>query len=174
LFLFFGQFRPTRRCATGLRYARASEAIQTVWGYLEIADVLTVADIPDPPDWAAEHPHFALRGQPRFSKSNTVYVATERLSWDPSRPGGGMLGPFSDALRLTKKGATPSVWDLPLAFHPSRTAAPLTGNLPASWSIEGDRAVLRAARIGQEFVVEANDGIEEWVSELFDPTKGSS
>lgn len=44
------------------------------------------------------------------------YVAAKRLSWDPSRPGGGTLGPFTDALRPTKQGSSPSVWHLPMAF----------------------------------------------------------
>ena len=47
------------------------------------------------------------------------YVAAKRLSWDPSRSGGGTLGPSTDALRLTKQGSSPSVWDLPMAFAPS-------------------------------------------------------
>lgn len=169
LFCFFGWFRPVIRSGTGFRYAKGAVEIQALWGYLEIGEVLSAADTHDPPAWAAAHPHFALRDQPRFSKANTVYVATERLSWDLSRPGGGMLSPFRPQLQLTKVGATPSVWDLPIAFHPDNTAAPLTGNLRSSWSIEGDRAVLRAARIGQEFVVQANDDIKAWLSEVFAP-----
>jgi hypothetical protein len=55
-----------------------------------------------------------------------------------------------------------------MSFHPSQTTAPLTGNLASSWSEDDDRAILRAARIGQEFVVEANAGIAEWVSEVLE------
>lgn len=167
VFLFYGWFRPVQRTPAGVRYVKGLRAIQALWGYLEVGEVLSVADTPVPPVWAADHPHFALRGQPRFSNANTVYMAATRLSGDQRRPGGGTLGPFTDALRLTKQGSSPSVWDLPMALHPSRTAAPLTYNtLPSSWSTDGDRTILRAARIGQEFVVEANEGIERWVQEV--------
>lgn len=90
-------------------------------------------------------------------------MATERLSFDRSQPGGGTVNGFHRGLQLTQSGASRSVWSLPAAFHPSHTAAPMSGNALSSWSLEGERAILRSARIGQEFVVEANDGIKDWL-----------
>ncbi len=120
--------------------------------------------------------YFVLRGQPRFAKANTAYVATERLLWDDSRPGGGILGPFTEALRLTRHGATPSVWDLPVALHPFRTAARLTYNSGlSSWSIEGTERYCEPLESAQEFVVETNGGIDRWIKEviaLAAPTPG--
>jgi hypothetical protein len=43
----------------------------------------------------------------------------------------------------------------------------MTFNPPSGWSIDGNNGVLRAARIGQEFIVAANDGITDWAHELF-------
>jgi Nucleotide modification associated domain 3 len=170
LLLFYGWFSPTMGDAKGrLRYVSARDRIQAMWGYLQIDSVLTVADTPHPPPWARSHPHFELRDEARFAKNNTVYVATDRLSFDTRLRGAGPLGPYRPNLRLTRVGATPSVWDLPIGFHPSRTRFPMTGNATASWSIEGDRAVLRAARIGQEFVAEVNDEIAEWLSSVLEP-----
>jgi hypothetical protein len=139
-----------------------------MWGYLQIDEILRVADTPEPPVWAGSHPHFAQRDEPRFAKANTVYVATDRLSLNPRLDGAGSLGSYRPELRLTRADSTPSIWDLPIGFHPSRTSFPMTGNAHTSWSIDGNRTVLRAARIGQEFVVEANDEIAEWLSTVFD------
>jgi hypothetical protein len=162
LFVFYGWFQPTAMDDGKIRRTRSRDRIQALWGYLEVGHVLAVSETPDPPPWARSHPHFALRHEPRFERANTVYVAAERLSADPRRPGAGPLGSYRQELRLTRPGGTPSTWELPLCFHPDHTTFPMTGNPRSSWSTEGDRAVLHAARRGQEFVIEANDGIQEW------------
>jgi hypothetical protein len=59
------------------------------------------------------------------------------------------------------------VWQLAVGFHPDYTSFPMTGNPTTSWDPPGDYAVLHAARIGQEFIVEANEAITTWVSHLF-------
>ena len=43
----------------------------------------------------------------------------------------------------------------------------MTFNPERAWTIEGDHAVLRSALIGQEFIVEANDGIVNWLADVF-------
>ena len=170
LFVFYGWFSPTRADDDGrLRYGPRRECIQAIWGYLQIGKVFNVADTPDPPSWARSHPHFQYRDQARFAKQNTVYVAADRIDAAPQLPGAGVLGLYRPALRLTRVGCTPSVWDLPIGFHPSRTTSPMTGNPEHSWSIVEDRAVLRAARIGQEFVVEVNPEIQAWLAEILAP-----
>lgn len=167
LFLFFGWFRRTVETPGGLRYDK-SEGFQALWGYLEVGKVLSVAATPDPPDWAAYHQHFASRDRPRFAKpSNTVYVATPRLSWAAELPGAGTFGSFRPVHRLTCAAGPASLWDLPEAFHPSRTAAPLTFHgSPARWAVQGSRVLLDAAKQGQEFVVAATPGIRRWVADL--------
>lgn len=162
VFVFYGWFQPTVMDRGRLRRTRTRDRIQALWGYLEIDGVLVVSETPDPPPWACSHPHFALQHEPRFEKANTVYVATERLSVDPRLPGAGTLGSYRPELRLTRADSTPSTWELPVCFHPDQTSFPMTGNPRTSWSIEGDRAVLRAARRGQEFVIEANSEIKRW------------
>lgn len=174
LLLFYGWFCPTRSHEHGqLRYAPARERIQALWGYLEIDEVLSVADTPEPPVWARSHPHFAQRDEPRFAKANTVYVATSRLSFDTRLKGAGSVGRYRPELRLTRAGSTPSTWELPIGFHPSRTSFPMTGNASSSWSIDRERTVLRASRIGQEFVVESNNEIAEWMLRVLDTAVNS-
>jgi Nucleotide modification associated domain 3 len=162
VFVFYGWFQPTVVVDGRIRRTRTRDRVQALWGYLEVEQVLVVSETSVPPPWARSHPHFALRREARFEKANTVYVATERLTVDPRRPGAGSLGSYRSELRLTRPGSPPSIWELPLCFHPDHTSFPMTGNPRSSWSIEGDRVVLRAARRGQEFVTEANDGIQAW------------
>lgn len=168
LFLFFGWFRRTVGPPSGLRYDKTTPAFQALWAYFEIGHVFNVAATPDPPDWAAYHQHFASRDRPRFAKpSNRVYVATLRLSWAPELPGAGTLGAFRPVHRLSRATGPASLWDLPEAFHPSRTSLPLTfhGSL-ARWTVQGPRVLLDAAKRGQEFVVQSTPGIRSWVEQL--------
>lgn len=58
------------------------------------------------------------------------------------------------------------MWALPTAFHPSFTRVPLTYHGEREWSLSDERAIVHSAPIGQEFVVEMNEGIERWLSEI--------
>jgi len=164
LFLFFGYFSPTRE----RRLAPHGQRFQALWGYMEIGSILSVGKDPVP-EWAQDHPHFRHRNDPHFARSNTIYVGADRLSLCDHLPGAQTLGCFRSNLRLTKRGATPSVWSLPAAFHPSNTVRPLTYHDEGAWTLDGDWVTLQTVGRGQEFVVEANQGILEWVSETIAP-----
>ena len=77
-----------------------------------------------------------------------------------------MFPAYQPLLRLSRPGSTRSVWRLPTGLHPDQTSAPLTGQRPGAWSIEGDTAVLRAAGRGQEFVAGIHDGLRDWIRTL--------
>lgn len=167
LFLFFGWYRQTAIRHERLQYQRGSRHLHVLWGYLEVGEVVTSDHMATLQGAVADHPHVALGDRKRFAVNNTLYVGSDRLGLDPSLPGAGAFASFSDALVLTKPGSTRSVWSLPADFHPSRTAAPMSGNLPESWTFEEDgRVELRSTPIGQEFVVDTNEGILRWVTEL--------
>ncbi|HEX2052960.1 MAG TPA: hypothetical protein VHJ78_04420, partial [Actinomycetota bacterium] len=168
LFLFFGWFAEVGHTATNLRFRRDAPPVQSLWGYLEVGEVMPVASTVEPPPWLAVHPHFAYRERPGYAhRSNTVYIAAPRLSLAPHLPGAGTLGRFRPAIRLSKLGGPPSLWDLPAAFHPSRTGTPLTFHGSAArWSLEGKRTVLDAAKQGQEFVVRCTPELQDWTAEL--------
>jgi hypothetical protein len=165
VFLFFGWFSPVDDLNGGLRYRPKADRVQALFGWLEIADVIAIDDAPTPP-WAREHPHVVGRDRPTFrDRHNTLYLAAERSSFVPGLPGGGVFT-WSAALTLTQPGATPSVWRLPLTFHPDNTPAPLTHHGLEAWERDGEHVILKSARIGQEFVVPMTKGIEAWVTDV--------
>lgn len=181
LFLFFGWFRHV--VADGGSLSFTGPDLHVLWGWLEVAEVVAVDDDTDLP-WADGHPHLAGRDRPRYARGNTLYLARRRLRRHPTLPGAGTFPTYRDALRLTAVsereraqargrsdiaavGATRrSRWSLPAALHPSRTAAPMSGNPPGRWRLDGDRALLDAAPRGQEFVVDTTPAIRAWVDGL--------
>ena len=168
VFLFFGWYRQTRRTESGVRFARGAPNLHVLWGYLEVGDVVTADRMSVLEGALADHPHVALRDRKRFAANNCLYVAADRLSLAPELPGASRFAGFGPALTLTKTGATRSVWELPAAFHPSHTERPMSGNLPSSWRLDdvAHVAELRSTPIGQEFVVEANEGILTWARDV--------
>ncbi len=110
----------TRHVEHGLRYARGSDDVHALWGYLEVGQVWNVAETPEPPAWATGHPHFRYRDKKPFTNpNNTVYVATERLSFDPRLPGGGTARVIPAAAPPYATRTTRSHWDLPISFQPA-------------------------------------------------------
>jgi hypothetical protein len=168
LFLFFGLFSPTTQLPDGrLRYAGQRDWIHVLWGWLEVDRVVPVTeDLLTALPWARDHPHWRARHLDRYRRHNTLYVAREHSSLVPGLPGGGVFDQFRPLLRLSRPGSTRSVWRLPMALHPDRTDAPLTGQRRGAWSIEADSAVLRSAGRGQEFVVGMHDGTRSWIRSL--------
>jgi hypothetical protein len=165
LFLYFGWFRGTRS-AGGRRLRWDGPDLHVLWGWLEVAEVLHLDDPATAvPPWP--HPHVDGRDLPRYAAGNALYLAAERLSLDPRLPGAGVLPALQPVLRLTAEGATRSVWDLPAALHPDATPRPLSWHSSARWSRgpEPGRARLRSVR-GQEFVVDATDGVLAWVRDV--------
>ncbi len=145
VFLFYGWFRNN------------DDDIHAIWGWLKIADIFDV-DTDELPRWANDHPHVLGRGTGVFAKGNTLYAGSS----------GGVFRRFSKSLQLTKAGETRSVWELPMCFHPSETT--MTGQRADGWSTSGNKAILRSAPRGQEFVVETNLEMRRWLDALIVPT----
>ena len=162
VFLFFGWFSPVAEHGDRLRYRTRAEQVQAMFGWMEVADVITVATDPIPP-WAQQHPHVCNKDSVRFRSHNTLYVAATESSFVPGLAGAGVFR-WHPMLRLTQRGATPSVWELPKAFHPEVAHALLTHHGPDSFVLDGEYTSLRSARIGQEFVIPMTSAIREWVS----------
>lgn len=164
VFLFFGRFRHTEE--TGSRRLRyKGDPFHLIWGYLEVGAVIDVASAGTFEPWMLEHVHVSSRNDIGW-RSNTVYVAKEVSSLGRDLPGGGTFRSYRPELRLTKTGGPLSSWRLPLALHPSRTTHALTYNPPARWAVDGLDAVVSVASRGQEFVVDVNDGVREWLGQL--------
>lgn len=167
LFLFFGRFRTASRATGRASWATRSEATHSIWGWLEVAGTIDVNRGDEPPDYAIEFPHFAHRAL-WINEPNVVYVGAKHLQFARSLPGGGVFSRYRPELRLTREGGALTDWELPAAFHPDRAGACLSYHKRSSWApLDGERAQLRAASRGQEFVVDASPGILDWVQGLF-------
>jgi hypothetical protein len=162
LFLFFGWFRATRTLPRQ-RLVYDGPDLHVLWGWLEVEEVVPVTEETEL-GWA--HPHLDGRHLQRYARHNTLYLARERLTLEPRLPGAGVFTHFDPLLQLTAGGSSRRVWDLPMAFHPDRTPAPLSWHGPRRWRRNGDRAILDTVR-GQEFVVPVTPGIRAWLRARF-------
>jgi hypothetical protein len=165
VFLFFGRFRGTRRTANGLEFFGA--AIHAIWGFLEVDEVRYPARDPDPPVWAADHPHYACRDERWFDRNNRVYVGRPESRFQPGKDGAGLFRTYHDLLRLTAPppNVVMSRWRLPIDFYPT-AGARLTNTSPSEWTTDGNYAYLQAIGQRQEFVMDLGGAIEDWVRQI--------
>jgi len=108
----------------------------------------------------AYHPH--ANEKRRKNKTNTLYIARPKLSWNGSLPSAGRFM-FNDNLVLTKEGLSRSKWDLPDCFRD----AEVSYHKEDSWK----DGYFQSAAIGQEFVVKDNDKVEEWAKSLINGSR---
>lgn len=174
IFLFFGWFRRTRVVAGSWSYDPADPSAHTMFGWLQIGEVLPVADpsqIAGSHPWLASHPHVAFAGG--IGSQNTIYVAAERLTLGGQQfalPGAGVFPRWSTGLQLTAAGCNRSIWDLPGWMMPG---CGLPSNLTyhgrmERWEQRGDRVRLASVAKGQEFVQDIGEHGEAlaWVKDL--------
>lgn len=165
LFLFWGLFRLAAKTD---RWEFFGEREHRIFGWLQIEDVLSVGDRPNEAlakhPWLADHPH-AREG---WTRSNTIYVASERLALagSPTRlPGWGL---FKSGLRLTATASkNPSVWSVPDWLNPMKGGSGMTFHPVPRWTESGS---LQSAARGQEFVADIAGRTDalDWLTNLFD------
>ena len=157
LFLFFGLFRKTIIDNGSLTFDPASKPVHLIYGYLQIGAVHRVSDLKKVPVWMKYHPHFnkAIKHQ-----NNTIYQATDRLTFDEKLSGAGILK-YHPSLVLTKPGQTPSQWSLPNCFK-NINITYHTGTKNYGWHKDYFQSALR----GQEFIIEENDDVSQWATNL--------
>lgn len=156
LFLFFGWFRHTEQVGGGLRFRRRCNGFHAIFGYLEIGEILWPDAYANLPAWLGDHPH----AEPsRMAKStNTIYVATRRLSFHPSYPGAGGFR-FDDRNVLTRKDCSRGRWKLdPVLFQHVK----ISYHSETAWRDGYFQSYPRA----QEYVVHADDAIVAWALQL--------
>lgn len=154
LFLFFGWFRKTEEDNRSmLRYV--GPHIHLIYGYLQIGEILKVTNSTSLPDWLIDHPHtnrekyLHLQG----GSNNTIYVATDELTFLKGIPGYGCFK-FHPKLVLTKPGESRTRWDLPKEFQGLK----ITYHSDSSWK----DGYFQSAAKGQEFVIEDSPIAEKW------------
>ncbi len=156
VFLFYGTFRLTEYLDGRLKFVRNDAPKHIIFGYLQIGKILKVDEKQKCPSWMENHPHTTERR--RKAKKNTIYVATDYLSWNSKLNGAGTFL-FDDRLVLTKNGFSKSRWGLSDIFKQVKISCHTDKN----WKPEG---YFQTNGIGQEFVVHADNQVEKWVKDL--------
>ncbi|OAI57302.1 hypothetical protein AYO50_01700 [Acidobacteria bacterium SCGC AG-212-P17] len=180
LFLYFGRYREVEEQSGRWRYRRRGPEIQLIFGWLQISEMISLAD--GRPEWAQSHPHCRLSGivQAELGKrkvnNNTLYVARRELSFS-SKPGAGVFQRFDtrtpDPKRLTREDSKASVWRLPGFFNRAGLTCLSNMGSKTAWTAEGNSWIVQRRGPGQEFVLETNGREREtldWLQELFATT----
>ena len=160
LFLFFGRFRRTR--LDGKRDLRfCGSDFHSIFGYMQIGDVVRCGESYREPIWMRGHPH--LLEKRRVRPNNTIYIASDRLTWGSGISGAGVFQ-FDPSLVLTKEGFPPSCWSLPDLFR----SVNISYHSKESWK----DGYFQSANIGQEFVIEPSKEVGDWAIGLIEECGG--
>ena len=157
LFLFFGWFRQTEQGKDGiLRYAPKAPNLHILYGYLQIGQVVTGADV-EKYDW---HPH-----SNDTTDSNRLFVAQEKSTWNNGINGWGVFS-YDRKFVLTKEGMSRSCWCLP--DIPAFAKKPkISASRKDAWRVDPKHGeYYRAMDIGQEFVIEEIPAVAKWAKSL--------
>lgn len=164
LFLFFGWFEHAEILDGVATYKKSnSEGFHAIFGYMEIGEIYEIKtrqDLDNLPEWLMYHPHCKFALGETESGNNTVYVASERLSWNDRISGAGLLRE-DDKGRLSKPGLSRSKWQLDPAVFKDATISYHTKD---SWKDDYFQTVGR----GQEFVIDDNPKVEKWAQNLIE------
>jgi len=164
LFLFWGLFRPAERNG---RWTFNGPREHRLFGWLQVGEIVDLgpdgSHALDARPWLKDHPHV----REGWGRTNTLYVAAERLLLGEQELGLPGWGTFSRGFRLTVPGsAGPSHWMVPDWLNPARGGVGMTYHAPERWSSDG---TLRSAARGQEFVakIDGRSDARAWLMQLF-------
>ena len=158
LFLFFGRFRRTMLSKKReLKLYGSGTGFHSIFGYMQIGDVVKCSGTYREPIWMRGHPH--LLKKRRMEQNNTIYIASERLTWGSGISGAGVFQ-SDQSLVLTKEGFPPSRWSLPDFFR----SVNISYHSEKSWK----DGYFQSATIGQEFVIESSEEVKNWAIGLIE------
>lgn len=153
VFLFFGWFRQTEFDSNGnLRFIKNAPNLHVIYGYLQVGKILS--------DWKEIkdiywHPHADLRKRDKLL--NAIYIAANKFM-DTNFEGYGTFK-YSEKYVLTKQGEEKRThWALPSCLAHKKMTYHSEKNY-----VDG---YFRSACRGQEFVVDCDDEIKNWVISL--------
>jgi hypothetical protein len=154
LFLFFGYFRQAEWNNRHLNFVPRAPEMHVIYGWMQIGEMIAVTkNTAKQVPWAEYHPHLT-EPTDRY-KSNTLYVASDRLSsLDLDAPGAGTFPACSDDLILSKPGGNCSQWRLPRWFFPDGLPALSYHRKKSRWLSDENGATLQSVGKGQEFVLD--------------------
>ncbi len=162
IFLFFGWFKQTEYDAEGkLKYVDKALDLQVIYGYLQVGEKLTKWDDIKELKW---HPHSQpYREELTKKKKNVIYVASNYLL-DTKQLGYGTLK-FTPDLVLTKKcDSCRTHWTLPKCLEHKNITYHSEKNYKDGY--------FKAASRGQEFVVECDKDILDWIKNIILTSSG--
>ncbi|MFH4968987.1 hypothetical protein V8G61_12350 [Gaetbulibacter sp. M240] len=155
LFLFFGWFKETEFKNGKITYKEKAADLHVIFGYLQIGEIYKYGD--EFPEYTKYHPHCNF--DYINDNTNCIYVARDKLSFDNNFNGAGTLN-FKNNLVLTNQseGMSRSKWVLPEFFK----------NLKITYHSEKSfkTKYFQSANIGQEFVIQENEKLNDWVKEI--------
>lgn len=160
VFLFFGNFHLVEKHDGKLRYVRRTgdfykdRDIQVIWGYLQVGEILETAEDQEKLWW---HPH--AKGFRPSERTNIIFKATERLSFDPDKPGAGLL-PFEKKRVLTLEGSSKATWKRNQVYDTGR----ICGNRRNS--ARHPETGIYYAGIWQELGLKESDKCIEWTKSI--------
>ena len=155
IFLFFGWFKQTEIYNGKLRYKINSPDLHIIFGYLQIGEIFSDGD--KFPEYAMGHPHCDKMHE--NLKSNCIYVAKDRLSFNETLSGANTLN-YNKNLVLTKDRMTKGKWELPDFFR----------DLKISYHTENSfkNGYFKSADKGQEFVISPSENLTLWTKDLIE------
>jgi hypothetical protein len=155
LFLFFGWFKQTKYDDKSGNLSYVGGDLHVIWSYLQIGSILKNPTSKEH-SYLDKHPHLD-RGD---KKNNTIFVASDKLSFDPPKEGAGCFK-YNKRIVLTRDGMTRSRWNLTDYF---KEPVKITYHKEKDWKWNDN--FFQSASIGQEFVFEENQKVEEWAEDL--------
>lgn len=160
IFLFFGNFRFVT-CKNGVyRYSRdrgdfyKGKDLQVIWGYLQVGEIISAPEKQKEVWW---HPHSS---DERIDNcTNVIFKASEKLSFDESKPGAGLLH-FDKKRVLTLEGCTKATWVLNEVYDEKHIHG------KRSNSAKDPSKGLYYAGIWQELGLKESDACIEWAKTI--------
>lgn len=155
VFLFFGWFRRTVIDNGRLKFDPKCKGFHAIYGYLQIGKIEKI-NVTRFEEWAHYHPH-VRRGE-NAKPLDALYTSSETFSYLPEHKGYGTFK-YCDKVILTKEGQTRSRWELPECFKKYA----ISYHSKNSWKFD----YFQSAAKGQEFVIDGDEALVEWVKGLF-------
>ena len=162
IFLYFGNFHCVEKSNERYRYVRKTgdfykdNDLQVIWGYLQVGEIITDSGKQSEIWW---HPHSDKCRL--MNKTNVIFRATEKLSFDDRKAGAGLLS-FDRKRVLTLESFSKAIWKLNSVYDVNN----IYGNRKNS-AREPAKGIYYAG-IWQELGLKESEECTEWVKSILD------
>ncbi len=154
IFLFFGSFKRTVRGNKIVAF-ESDYPRHVIFGFLKVGRVMDLTRETILDTAFHYHPHFQNKNL--YKERNSLFFAQDDESYGTFK--------FNENLVLTREGFPRSFWELPLAFDPKKDYA-ISGMKKENMSCDGKSVYVQSTAQCQEFVINGNQEVFEWASEL--------